>query len=136
MLLPIRPAPDRSRANAVKTFSAIWPLPRMLSHDITVNGSMPLERRRTSASVTRPNVVAGTARERGRPGRPVGFVELTSRRMEVVAPSVTVSETIRVAGSAIFSMTASGSSGAYRYCTMDPTIRGSQLPSGAFSTSV
>ena len=52
---------SRSRANAVKTFSAMWPLPRMLSQDITVNGSMPLDRRRTSASVTRPNVVAGTA---------------------------------------------------------------------------
>jgi len=45
-------------------------------------------------------------------------------------------ETIRVVGSAILSMTASGSSSAYRYCTIDPMIRGSQLPSGAFSTRV
>ena len=65
--------------NAVKTFSAIWPLPKMLSYDITVNGSMLPERRRTSASVTRPKVVAGTAGgEVGLDVR-VGFVELTCR---------------------------------------------------------
>ena len=51
-------------------------------------------------------------------------------------PSVTVSETIRVAGSAIFSITASGSSGANRYSTIEPITRGSQVPSGSFSTSV
>ena len=40
-------------------------------------------------------------------------------------PSVMVSDTIRVEGAAIFSMTASGSSGANRYSTIDPITRGS-----------
>jgi len=38
---------------------------------------------------------------------------------------VTVSDTIRVAAAAIFSITASGSSGANRYSTIDPMTRGS-----------
>jgi hypothetical protein len=65
----------------------------------------------------------------------IGFVEFPVAGWKVASLG-DVSETIRVDGSAIFSMTASGSSGAYRYCTIDPTMRGSQLPSGAFSTSV
>jgi len=40
-------------------------------------------------------------------------------------PSVTVSDTIRVGSAAIFSMTASGLSGANRYSTTDPITRGS-----------
>ena len=42
---------------------------------------------------------------------------------------MTVSDTIRVAGAAIFSMAASGSSGANRYSTIDPITRASQVPS-------
>ncbi len=52
---------SRSRANAVNTSWATCPLPWMLSQDMIVNGSSPRSRRRTRASVTRPNVVAGTA---------------------------------------------------------------------------
>ena len=102
-----------------------------------VKGSIPRERRRTSASVIRPNVVAGTA-PGARSAWTAGLVSSNSpvTGWKLYPPSVTVSETIRVAGSAIFSMTASGSSGAYKYCTIDPRIRGSQLPSGAFSTRV
>jgi hypothetical protein len=51
-------------------------------------------------------------------------------------PSVIVSDTILVEGAAIVSMTASGSSGAYRYRTMDPITRGSYVPSLCLSTSV
>jgi hypothetical protein len=49
---------------------------------------------------------------------------------------VTVSDTIRVVSAAIFSTTASGSSGARRYSTIDPTTRGSMAPSGCLTTSV
>jgi len=51
-------------------------------------------------------------------------------------PSVTVRETMRVVGAAIFSTTASGSSGAKRYSTTEPMTRGSSEPSGCLSTSV
>ena len=47
-----------------------------------------------------------------------------------------VSDTIRVAGSAIRASTASGSSGANRYSTIDPITRGSSVPSGCLITSV
>ncbi len=52
---------SRSRAYAVNTSWATCPLPWMLSQHMIVNGSMPRSRRRTSASVIRPKVVAGTA---------------------------------------------------------------------------
>ncbi len=45
-------------------------------------------------------------------------------------------ETILVDASAIFSMTACGSSGANRYSTIEPTILGSHEPSGSLSTRV
>ena len=45
--------------------------------------------------------------------------------LRLYPPSVTVSDTILVDAAAIFSMTASGSSGANRYCTIDPITRGS-----------
>jgi hypothetical protein len=51
-------------------------------------------------------------------------------------PSVTVRETLRVAGSAILAKTASGSSGARRYSTIEPMTRTSQEPSGCLTTSV
>ena len=44
-------------------------------------------------------------------------------------PSVIVRDTILVETAAIFSMIASGSSGANRYCTIDPITLGSQVPS-------
>ena len=50
-----------SRAYAVKTSAAMWPLPWMLSQDMIVNGTTPRSRRRRSASVTSPNTVWGTA---------------------------------------------------------------------------
>ena len=49
---------------------------------------------------------------------------------------MTVSDTIRMAGSAIFSIAASGSSGANRYSTIDPITRGSQVPSPCRRTRV
>jgi hypothetical protein len=49
---------------------------------------------------------------------------------------VTVSDTIRVVPAAIFSTTASGSSGASRYSTIEPTTRGSYVPSACLTTSV
>ena len=109
----------------------------MLSQLMMVNGVRPLARRRTRASVIRPNVVPGTA-----PGtRSAATAGLVSSNLPVTwwklyPPSVTVMDTIRVAGAAIFSITASGSSGANRYSTIDPITRGSQVPSGSLSTSV
>ena len=49
---------------------------------------------------------------------------------------MTVSETIRVAGAAIFSIAASGSSGANRYSMIDPITRASQVPSPCRRTRV
>jgi hypothetical protein len=49
---------------------------------------------------------------------------------------VIVSDTIRVCGSAIRASTASGSSGANRYSTIDPITRGSSVPSGCLTTNV
>jgi hypothetical protein len=49
---------------------------------------------------------------------------------------VTVSVTIRVDSAAIFSTTASGSSGANRYSIIEPMTRASQVPSACFTTSV
>ena len=59
----IQPARSASlrRANAPIILWATSPLPAMLSHDITVNGSVPSERRRRSASTMNPNAVPGTA---------------------------------------------------------------------------
>ena len=51
-------------------------------------------------------------------------------------PSVIVSETILIAGSARRAITASGSSGANRYSTIEPTTRASSSPLACFSTSV
>ncbi len=52
---------SRSSAKAENIFWATWPLPWMLSQDITVNGGIPRPRLRTSASVINPKTVAGTA---------------------------------------------------------------------------
>ena len=93
---------------------------------MTVNGARPCLRRRRSASVIRPNVVRGTApgsRSWITSGLAASNSPVTS--LMLYPPSVTVSDTIRVDSAAIFSMTASGSSGANRYSTMDPITRGS-----------
>ena len=50
-----------SRAKAPIILCATSPLPAMLSHDITVNGSMSSARRRRSASTMKPNAVVGVA---------------------------------------------------------------------------
>lgn len=102
-------------AKAVKTRRAMCPLPGMLSHDITVNDATPRARRRRNASVISPNVVRGIAfgvRSAATSGadRSNSPVELEM----LYPPSVTVSETMRVVGAAIVSITFSGSSGAKR----------------------
>ena len=58
----------------------------MLSQDMIVNGAMPRSRRRTSASVIRPKVVAGTA-PGARSACTAGFSasNFAGHRMEVVA---------------------------------------------------
>ena len=102
-----------------------------------MNGAWPRFLRRLSASVIRPNVVRGTApgsRSASTSGLAVSNSPVVS--LTLYPPSVMVSEMMRVAGAAIFSMTASGSSGANRYCTIDPMIRGSQVPSPCLRTSV
>ena len=104
---------------------------------MTVNGAWPRVLRRLSASVTRPNVVRGTApgsRSASTSGLAVSNSPVVS--LMLYPPSVMVSEMMRIAGAAIFSMTASGSSGANRYCTIDPMIRGSQVPSPCLRTRV
>ena len=59
------PSPASRRvAKAVTIRRATCPLPWMLSHDITVNGSVPAVRRRASASARKPNVVTGAASPR------------------------------------------------------------------------
>ena len=126
-----------SRANAVKLRRAASPLPWMLSQDSTVNGGTPRCRRRSSASTTRPNVVFGAApgsRSCTTPGSSAWNSPVTAWKL--YPPSVTVSETILMAGSAIRSTTASGSSGASRYSTIEPITRACWLPSGLFSTRV
>jgi hypothetical protein len=51
-------------------------------------------------------------------------------------PSVTVRETMRTCGEAIFSTTASGSSGAKRYSCSEPMTWADHEPSGSFTTRV
>jgi hypothetical protein len=99
----------------VNIFRVTCPLPGMLSQELTVNGAIPRSRRRRNASFTSPKLVAGTA-PAARSARTAGLRSSNSpvTGWTLYPPSVTVSETIRVAGSAIFSMTASGSSGASR----------------------
>ncbi len=128
---------SRIAAKAEKLLLAMWPLPWMLSQETIANGGIPRSRRRTSASVTRPNVVRGTApgcASCRTPGSSSSKRPVTAWKL--YPPSVTVSETIRVAGSAMRSITASGSSGANRYSRMDPITRGSSVPSGCFTTRV
>ena len=128
---------SRSRAKVVNTRLVSWPLSCRLSQDMTVNGATPCFRRRHSASVIRPNVVRGTAsgsRSWITSGLATSNSPVTS--LMLYPPSVTVSDTIRVDAAAIFSMTASGSSGANRYSTIDPITRGSYVPSLCLSTSV
>src|SRR5215218_9976924 len=97
---------SRRRAYAVKTSEATWPFPWMLSQDMIVKGSMSRARRRDSASVTRPKTVPGTA-----PGaRSACTAALSVSNFPVTGwklypPSVTVRDTIRVARSAICSIT-------------------------------
>ena len=115
---------SRSVAYATKLRRAACPLPWMLSQLMIVNGGSPRSRRRASASVISPNVVFG-----GLPGcRSCRTSGLSATNSPVTAlmlypPSVTVSETIRTSGAAIFSITASGSSGAYRYSLIEPITR-------------
>ena len=104
---------SRSPANAVNTRLAMCPLPWMLSQDMVVNGGSPRARRRASASVISPNVVLGSA-PGTRSAATAGFSASNSpvTWWKLYPPSVTVNETMRVTGSAIFSITACGSSGA------------------------
>ncbi|SLC39614.1 Uncharacterised protein [Mycobacteroides abscessus subsp. abscessus] len=51
-------------------------------------------------------------------------------------PSVMVRDTIFVDSDAIFSITASGSSGANKYSTIDPMTRPWRVPSACLSASV
>ena len=124
-------------AKATKLRRAACPLPWMLSQLIIVNGASPRSRRRASAAVISPNVVLG-ALPGCRSCCTSGFSATKSpvTALKLYPPSVTVSETIRMSSEAIFSMTASGSSGANRYSLIEPITRGSRVPSGAFTTSV
>ena len=85
----------------------------------------------------RPNAVTGTASGARSCAIPASLASNSPVTGETwYPPSVTVSETIRVSGSAIFSMTASGSSGASSSSTIEPTTRGSSRPSGCLRTRV
>jgi hypothetical protein len=53
---------SRSAAKAAKLRRATFPLPGMLSQDMTVKGRTPRSRRRASASTTRPKLVRGAVR--------------------------------------------------------------------------
>ena len=52
-----------SSARPATAFSVTWPLPGMLSQDITVNGFSPASRRCFNAAAMRPNAVFGALRE-------------------------------------------------------------------------
>ena len=67
-------------------FSVTWPLPGMLSQDITVNGATPAARRRFSPATIRPKAVFG-ASDILRVGDDVGMggIEILRRRRDVIA---------------------------------------------------
>ena len=52
-----------SSARPATAFSVTWPLPGMLSQDITVKGARPAARRRFRPATIRPNAVFGRVRD-------------------------------------------------------------------------
>ena len=78
----------------------------MLSQELIVNGSWPASRRRCRAAVTKPNTELGGSGD-WTSAMILGLLVSNSpvTRWMLYPPSVTVSETTLVAGSAILAMT-------------------------------
>ena len=124
-------------ANAPTAVLATDPLPSMLSQLMIVKGARPRSRRSASAAQIRPKVVRGSV-----PGSRSCITSGSDASNSPVVcemlypPSVMVRDTIFVDSDAIFSITASGSSGANRYSTIDPMTRPWRVPSACLSASV
>src|SRR3546814_268553 len=115
----------------------ISPFPWMLSQESTAKAGRPRSRRRARPAARNAHTVVGTAPGRvsdRAPARSISNIPVASSTP--YPASVTVSDTIRTPGDASFSMTASRSSGAYRYSATDPMTRASADPSGVRVTSV
>ena len=105
---------------------AASPLPWMLSRDIKVNGDRSRWRRRTSASVISRIPPSGPLPAPGRAQRRGYWHRIPGDGVEVVAAFGHRQGHYPVCSSTSFSMTASGSSGANRYSTIEPITRGSK----------
>ena len=83
----MRRARDRtSSARPATAFSVTWPLPGMLSQDITVKGAMPAARRRFSPATIRPKAVFGaSACLASCDDVGMGGIEMLGRRRDVIA---------------------------------------------------
>ena len=118
-------------------FLVTSPLPSILSQDKIVTGPLFCSFLSFKACVKSPKIVFG-AFGLSRSWIICGLSKLNSpvASLKLYPPSVIVSVIIFTSGFAIFSITAKGFSGAYKYSTIEPITRFVKVPSSSFTTSV